>query len=556
MHPSNRRQADQVGGDMELVWPKPASNWFEAIPVGNGRLGAMVFGGIRRSRLQVNDSTLWSGTPDGPAAGLADVLASGAGPKRLADVRQAILDEDYRRAEALLMSFEGRYSQEYLPFVDLWMSLAGDSLATHRGRTLNLDTGVVSEAIDLGDERTVKRRTWASHPAQALCVWITVEAGTADLTVELSSPLPVVHRGTHNSGLDLAVRVPVDGAPLHEPEVAEPLRYAEPGKAGYDPLAAAAVRIDTDGTVVVRQDKWTVEGMTYALVALTSSTSSGDVWAKRSGARESAGNWQRHRDAAAHQATSALAVGADELLRAHQNDLGTLLGATRLAIGARRSGTFDVGADILSGADEQLMATVIFQFGRYLLASASRPRGGPPANLQGIWNDELRPPWSSNYTLNINTQMNYWGAEAAGLSECHEPLFDLLDRLAATGRRRGPRAVRRARLGGPPQHRHVGLGAAGRHGPRQPVLGDLDDGRRLAVPSTCGTTTSSPRTPSFLRERAWPLLRGCPVLPGLAGGRPGPAGWTPSPPPPRRTCSLPTAGRRSRCRTRPPWTSR
>jgi Glycosyl hydrolase family 65, N-terminal domain len=508
MHPSSHRQADRAGGDLVLAWPQPASSWFEAVPVGNGRLGAMVFGGIHRSRLQVNDSTLWSGTPDGPAAGLAEVLASGAGPERLAEVRRAILDEDYRRAEALVMSFEGRYSQEYLPFVDLWMSLAAGAEATYGGRTLNLDTGVVAETIDLGGGRTVNRRTWASRPAQALCVWVTVEGGTADLTVELSSPLPLVHRETGHSGLDLAVRVPVDGAPLHEPGIAEPLRYAEPGTVGYDPLAAAAVRIDTDGTVVVHDDTWSVRGMTYALVTLASSTSSGDFWARRPAAGQSAGSWQQHRDTAARHAGSALTAGADQLLHAHEKDLGTLLGTTRLAVGGRRGGTFDVSTDILSGADDELVATVIFQLGRYLLASASRPGGGPPANLQGMWNDELRPPWSSNYTLNINTQMNYWGAEAAGLSECHEPLLQLIDRLSQTGAE---------------VSRHL-------YGTRGWVAHHNTDMWGWALPVGMGHGNPSwaiwmmggvwlaqhvwehfefNQDTGFLRDRGWPLLRGC-----------------------------------------------
>ncbi len=123
--------------------------------------------------------------------------------------------------------------------------------------------------------------------------------------------------------------------------------------------------------------------------------------------------------------------------------------------------------ELLSGKDEQVIASVLFAFGRYLLASSSRP-GAPPANLQGIWNAELRPAWSSNYTININTQMNYWAAEVTGLVECHEPLLELLEKLAVTGADVARRAVRRAWLGGAPQHRCVGLGAAGRHGPRRP----------------------------------------------------------------------------------------
>ncbi|GII57731.1 large protein [Planotetraspora thailandica] len=423
-------------GDLVLAWPRPASNWFEAAPVGNGRLGAMVFGGVRTSRFQINDATVWSGDPGGPARALADVLAAGAGPDRLAEVRQAVREDDHRRAESLLMSFEGRYSQEYLPFVDLWMTLEGGGDASYGGRTLNLDEGLVSELVQLGG-CTVRRRTWASRPAGAICVEVVVEGGgiddsTVDMRLELSSPLRVVHRSAGAAGLTLGVEVPVDGAPLHEPDVAEPLRYGAPAGGGYDPFAAAAVRIETDGTVTASDGAWSVAGMSRALVVVTSSTGAADHWARPADLISSATR-KEHLARATRAAEAAVADGGDELLHAHRLDLRALLGSAGLTIGSRRSGTFDVERDVLSGADEGLVATVMFQLGRYLLASASRPGAGPPANLQGLWNADLRPAWSSNYTVNINTQMNYWGAETAGLPECHEPLFDLIERLSRTG---------------------------------------------------------------------------------------------------------------------------
>ncbi|WP_051723884.1 glycosyl hydrolase family 95 catalytic domain-containing protein [Micromonospora chokoriensis] len=491
----------QSPNDLVLAWPQPASSWFEAAPVGNGRLGAMVFGGIGRSQWQVNDATLWSGTPDGPAEGLADVIAGGAGPTRLAEVRQAILDEDYRRAETLITSFEGPYSQEYLPFVDLWMALVAGADATYGGRTLNLDTGVVDEAIDLGDGRRLTRRTWASRPARALCISVSVDGGTADLRLGLTSPLPVAHHGINESGIDLTIRVPVDGAPLHEANVAEPLRYAEPDAAD-EPLAVAVVRVDTDGVVTVDDGEWSVRGMTYAVVTLGSSTSSGAHWA---GATP--GSHRQQTQAAARDAESALATGADELLRAHEQDLGTLLASTRLTVGDRPSGTIDVATDILGDADEALVATVIFQLGRYLLASASRP-GGPPANLQGIWNDQLRPPWSSNYTININTQMNYWGVEAAGLSECHHPLFHLIERLSQTGA-----AVSRDLYGarGWVAHHNTDLWGwalpvgMGRGAPSWAIW--MMGGVWLT--QHVWDHFDFTQDTDFLRDRGWPLLRGC-----------------------------------------------
>ncbi|MFJ4918913.1 glycosyl hydrolase family 95 catalytic domain-containing protein [Streptomyces sp. NPDC088725] len=422
--------------DLRLRWPRPAEGWTEAAPVGNGRLGAMVFGGVGSARYQINDSTVWSGTPDGPARALEAVRRGGAGPERLAEIRAAVRAGDHRRAESLLMSFEGDYSQEYLPFTDLVMGLesAGPDTTgeqqpgSYLGRTLDLDNGVVEEEIRFG-ERTVRRLSWASGPAGALCVEVTADAGTVGMTLDLTSPLRELDRVCDPSGLVLGVAVPVDGAPLHEPQVPEPLRYAQgPTPGGYDPYAALAVRIDTDGRVSTGNGRWSVSGMTRALITVASSTSGAAFWS-----RAAARNRTEHRAGAAAVAERALAAGRDRLLREHQDDLRSLLAASALRIGPRRAGTFDVRDDLLPGTDDALTATVMFQLGRYLLASSSRPGTGPPANLQGIWNEELRPAWSSNYTLNINTEMNYWPAETTGLGECHLPLFDLLDRMAENG---------------------------------------------------------------------------------------------------------------------------
>jgi hypothetical protein len=493
--------------DLLLAWPTPAENWFEALPVGNGRLGAMVFGGTHRARFGLNDSTVWSGTPDGPGAALRDVLAGGAGPDRLETVRAAIRAGDHRRAESLLMSFEGPYSQEFLPLADLWMSLGTRREGEYGGRTLNLDNGVVEEAMTVAGN-PVRRRTWASRPAGVVCMAVSVE-GSIDATIELASPLRVVRRVIDASSLTFGIEIPVDGAPLHEPEVAEPLRYAGERVEGYDPFGALAVVIDTDGELSGANTGFAVRGMSRLLLTLSTSTSAEDAWANPPGVplQRSAARAE-HLDRAVDRAGSALAMGETELFRAHEADLRTLLGSTSITVGSRRGGTVDVAGDVLSGKDEQLTATVIFQLGRYLLASSSRPHSGPPANLQGVWNAELRPPWSANYTININTQMNYWGAEIAGLSGCHEPLFDLLDRLAVTG----------ADV------------AAALYGARGWVTHHNTDMWGWALPVGMGHGNPSwaiwmmggawlvqhvwehyefTRDRDFLAERAWPLLVGC-----------------------------------------------
>ncbi|WP_245848794.1 glycosyl hydrolase family 95 catalytic domain-containing protein [Lentzea kentuckyensis] len=419
---------------MRLHWPAAAGEWTEALPVGNGRLGGMVFGGAGRSRVQVNDATVWSGTAAGPARALAEVVAGGAGPERLAQVRAAIFGGDLERATELLMSFEGPYSQTFLPYVDLWITLPeGES----HGRTLDLTTGVVTERLTIGGADVV-RRVWTSETA--LCVEII---GAVPVDVELTTPLREVSR----DGLNLVIEIPVDSAPRHEPQVEAPVYGA--GERGV-----VTVQVDEG-------DRW--------LLALTSSTTTESLWTgKRRG-----------------------------------NHM-TLMDACEVRFGDLPD-VVDV-PELLSGEDEQLIASVLFAFGRYLLVSSSRP-GAPPANLQGIWNGDLRPAWSSNYTININTQMNYWAAEVTGLAECHEPLLELLEKLAVTGA-----GVARELYGARGWVAHhntdawgwvlaVGMG----HGAVSWALWQM--GGAWLVQHAWDHYDFA-RTWSTL-ERAWPLLRGC-----------------------------------------------
>ena len=197
---------------------------------------------------------------------------------------------------------------------------------------------------------------------------------------------------------------------------------------GYDPFAAVALAIDTDGQLTGNLGVYSISGASRVLVTVASSGSAADHWLG-----EEPTDREAHLTRAVEAAKAALGAGAKRLLADHELDLRGLLGSAELTVGRRRGGVFDVADEVLSGKDEQLTATVITQLGRYLLAGASRPGGGPPANLQGIWNDQLRPAWSSNYTININLQMNYWGAWPAGLGSCDEPLIALIERLAENG---------------------------------------------------------------------------------------------------------------------------
>jgi alpha-L-fucosidase 2 len=389
----------------------------------------MVFGGVSDALWQINDATVWTGDPAGPARELAAIREAGAGPERLIQVRAAIDDGNLREAERLLLTFEGRYSQEFLPFIDLGMRItSGNDDARYDGRTLDLDLAIVEENFRLGSA-LVRRRSWSSFPAGVLCINLdSTEA--IDLELSLDSPLRIARRFESVDGWGIELDVPVDGAPIHEEPVGEPLAFLPSGTVtaeGYDPVAVARVAVSSDGRVTARDGILAINGATRLLVVIASGTQAG-LWWNGSGFDSRDGL----ADSTMQRARRAVERGADALLEEHRLDAERVRGGTRLDIGGHRSGTWDVESEVLGGANDALTATVLAEYGRYLLASSSR-EGSPPANLQGQWNSNIRPPWSSNYTININTQMNYWPAEVTGLTECVRPLIDLIRTVAGRG---------------------------------------------------------------------------------------------------------------------------
>ena len=419
-----------MGQTLRLAWQRPARDWVEATPLGNGRLGAMAFGGAT-ARIQVNDATMWSGHPGGPADALADLVAAGAGPARLAEIRAAMDAADLDRAESLLMSFEGPYSQEFLPFADLHLDTRRAVVAPGRpARVLDLDEAHLTEHLEI-DGTTATRRTYVSAPAGCLIVEYTADLPVLDVDLRLSTPLREAGRHRTRDGLVLEVLAPIDGAPLHEPAVRPAHRYLDPEATGFDHFAAAALAVRSDGTQGSAGDTLRIRGAGRLLIALSTSSRSALWWGDPDGSGWRTCSREEIRERAHVTATAVLAP-ARELFREHLADVRDHAAGARLAIGGRRAGTWDVAGDILYGHDEGLRATVLAEYGRYLLAASSRA-GGPAANLQGIWNDQLRPPWSANYTININTQMNYWAAPVTGLDDPAQPLTALVRRIAHTG---------------------------------------------------------------------------------------------------------------------------
>jgi alpha-L-fucosidase 2 len=404
----------------ELWYEAPAAHWEEALPMGNGRIGAMAWAGPRADMFSLNEDTLWSGYPRDPGPPGASVHYRAA--RELA--RQGRLPEAQRLLEE---RFLGSFTEGYLPLGDLELlfpDIDERAVSGYR-RSLGLTDAVCGAAFSHGGI-AYRREAFVSHPAQAMAVRISADTpGRVSFSARFSCQLMHGARA-EGSRLYLEGRCPSHVEPAYI-DCAEPVLYDDDGpRKGMSFFAALDVAAQ-GGRVTARGDSLSVEGADCAVLLFAARTSfAGHDKHPHLQGLDPRGRCLRDLEAASGRTY-------DELKAAHIDDYRKLFGRVGLSFGPgldhlptdRRLGRKD------KTGDASLYA-LLFHYGRYLLISCSRP-GTLAANLQGIWNREVRPPWSSNYTVNINTQMNYWPAESCNLSELHEPLFDLLGAVAVTG---------------------------------------------------------------------------------------------------------------------------
>jgi len=395
--------------DLKLWYEAPATKWTEALPVGNGRLGVMVFGGTRKERLQFNEDTLWTGGPH-------EYQHEGAA-EHLATVRKLLFEGKQREAEKLamekMMSVPLRQEQ-YQPFGDLRLEFPGHDNTSDYRRELDIDSATATVTYKVGDT-TYTREVFSSFPDGVIVVRVSCDKpGKLSFTATIDSPHPQAE--TLQIGRDtLALRGRLVGFTSRRVEgrVENSLRFE------------AQVRCSAEGgTLAVDAEKIAVTNADSATLVLAAATSfknykdvSGDPEALCRRAIKAVGRRSygslRDRHVADHRS----------LFRRVDFDLGRTAAAGQPT--NRRI------ADFAKQDDPQLVE-LYFHYGRYLMIASSRG-GSQPANLQGIWNEKLNPPWESKWTTNINTEMNYWPVEVTNLSECHEPLFDMLEEVAESG---------------------------------------------------------------------------------------------------------------------------
>ncbi len=416
----HRARAQQP--EAPLLWyRRPALLWSEALPIGNGRLGAMVFGGVQAERLQLNEDTLWSGAPrdwNNPDA-----------KSQLADVRRLVLEQaDYVAADAACKKMQGPYTESYLTLGYLAVRLEHPPDVQAYRRELNLDSAIVRVSYSV-DEIDYTREAFASAADQVIALRLTTATHTP-LTLAISMQCPL-HSQMDAAGSGV-VRL-TGKAPAH----VEPNYVRSPNPIVYDDaegkgmrFEAAAQAITDGGTLRPLPEGLRIEGTRSLTLFIAAATGfRGFDRSPDRTAAEIAADCRARLD-------SAVKKGYAAIRAAHIADHRNLF--RRVTFSLPKTPAAELPTDerlrANASAPDPDLAALYFQWGRYLLISSSRP-GSQPANLQGIWNELPRPPWSSNWTANINVQMNYWPAETCNLAECHEPLFDLVEGLSKNGAR-------------------------------------------------------------------------------------------------------------------------
>lgn len=403
-----------------LWYDRPAKNWFEALPIGNGRFGGMVFGGTNRETIQLNEDTLWSGEPRETVRYDAE--------RHLGPVRELIFSKNYAEAEQMIeQNMEGPDIESFLPLGDLELIYDEEGEISDYRRELDLEDGLVRVSYSQNGA-VYTREVFVSAVDQVMAIRLHSERKTS-FTAILHSPLQFSVGKKAADRITLTGRCPYHVLP-NTVKSAEPVHYAEGKGIGFEIHLQAAAEC---GKVEVSGGRIRVSGKGTVILLLSAATSYNGF------DKDPAILGKNPTDICTAWLSNATRLGYDRLKEQHISDFAALFNRVSIDIGGSGDDKNMLPTDVRiqavkSGTVDPGLAALFFQYGRYLLISSSRP-GTQPANLQGIWNDKTQPPWCSSWTTNINIEMNYWPAEVGNLAECHRPMFDLIEDLRITGRK-------------------------------------------------------------------------------------------------------------------------
>lgn len=412
----NRSLSNESKEHLKLWYRHPANEWVEALPVGNGRLGGMVFGGVDTEQIQLNEDTLWSGYPKDNCN--YDAV------NHLDEVRKLILNGEYVKAQHIIEEkMLGPWNQSYQPMGNLYIKFDAEGETSGYRRELNLNDAIIRTEYKQGNI-SYSREVFCSAADQALVVRIACDMpGKISFTAFLDSLLRFETHADGSNTIVLEGRCPSNVEPNYVNHD-NPVIYDEINNRGM--LFEMDLKVlNQGGNVTVNGREITVTDSDEVVLLLTAATSY-NGFDKVPGVEG-----KDYKKISKEYMKEVSGKTYIELKDNHVKDYKSLFDRTELHLGTSQAVNLPTDERLerlKTDKDDPQLAALLFQYGRYLLISCSRP-GTQPTNLQGIWNDMVRPPWSSNYTININTEMNYWPAEVCNLSECHEPLFTMLEEL-------------------------------------------------------------------------------------------------------------------------------
>ncbi len=388
---------------LKLWYNQPAKQWVEALPVGNGRLGAMVFGDPVKETIQLNESTVWAGQPNRNDNSNARAV--------LPEVRELIFEGKYKEAQDLVnQNFisKASHGMPYQTVGNLNLQFSGHENYTNYYRELDIENAITLTRYSVNNIN-YSTKVFSSFPDQVIIAQIKADKpGSVSFSATMDRPSTINIATRGNDELILS------GITSDHETVKGAVKFE------------AITKIVTDGGSVSANDTMlTVSNANVATIYISI-----------------ASNFKKYNDISANAEKKAISwlekamkKKYEEIVRNHVADYQSYFKRVSLNLGVTDAvkNPTDVRVERFATGDDPQLVALYFQFGRYLLISSSRS-GGQPANLQGIWNDQLMPPWDSKYTVNINTEMNYWPSEITNLTEMNEPLVQMVRELSQTGR--------------------------------------------------------------------------------------------------------------------------
>ncbi len=409
--------------NLTLHYDRPAQYFEEALVIGNGNLGATIYGSPKKDRLSLNDITLWTGEPEKGAY-------APEAYKSIPLIREALDRGEYRAADSLQRDVQGHYSENYQPLGTLTIDYGQrtEASVTDYSRKLDISDAVATTAYRVQDRLCVTDY-FASAPDSVIVVHLKSDApGGIEATIGFDSQLPVEVKAAGRE-------ITADGYAAYH-SLPHYTRYEQ--KHFYDPERGihfrTLIHVTTpDGSVTPTADnRLSIKGCNEAIVVLTNVTSFNGF------DKDPVKEGRDYKTLARNRIDAATAKSYDTLLSNHTADYRNIFDRVKIDLGTTDASIAALPTDVQlklytdSAQTNPDLEELYFQFGRYLLISSSRTPG-VPANLQGLWNESVLPPWSSNYTTNINLEENYWGAETTNLTELHNPLLEFIGNLSKSG---------------------------------------------------------------------------------------------------------------------------